>query len=387
MKVKKFFASNNYEALNMVKNEMGSDAVIIYQKKVKPKGFFGLFKKPIIEVVAAKEDRMIHRLEKPADRQDDLPTIEILQKKVEESKRKSLSSTKIDAEVNEIKNMLNTVLEKINQQQLPDIIKSIDNEAVLNLYNTLKKQGLEEALIEEIISRYIAFQNTKPTLVQDDDWLKLEIKKIIHKYIVLHNRAYDAKMLFFIGPTGVGKTTTIAKLAAQYTLNEGKSVGLISADTYRIAAVEQLKTYSDILNIPLEVIYHSSEIHPAANRLSGKDIIMVDTAGRSHKDKKQMGELKDLLDEIKEKEIYLVLSCTSKHSDINEIIKTYEFIDNYNIIFTKIDEASSFGTILNTAKKTKQPLTYITTGQSVPDDIETVDIDKIVNLLMKEALQ
>ncbi|SNR89478.1 flagellar biosynthesis protein FlhF [Anaerovirgula multivorans] len=384
MKVKKFSANNNQEALSMVRNELGPDAVILYQKKVKAKGLFGFLKKPIIEVVAAKEDRVIKKPEKTSESYQS--AMELIQKKVESSKQDKVTTTTINSEVNEIKNMLNTVIKKMNKQELPDMLKTTENKEVLKLFNLLKEQELEEALIEEIINKCITVDNDKPGMIQDKQLLELEMKKVIDKYIVLQQKNHSTKIMVFIGPTGVGKTTTIAKLAAQFALNEGKTVGLISADTYRIAAVEQLRTYSDILNVPLEVIYDSSEIHYAINQMNEKDIIMVDTAGRSHKDKQQVMELEKLLEEINEKDIYLVMSCTSKYSDIKEIVNTYNFIDNYNIIFTKIDEATTYGTILNTAKETRRPISYITTGQSVPDDIEVVSIEKIVSLLIREAI-
>lgn len=389
MKVKKFSASNNQEALAMVRNEMGPDAVILYQRKVKARGLLGFLKKPMIEVVAAKEDRIINKPE--SLRNSNISNIgyqsavELLQKKVESNKQIEAPTTTINKEVNEIKDMLNTVIKKMNKQELPDLLKTADNDEVLKLYNLLKEQELEESLIEEIINMYVAVHNDKQGVMKEKQLLKVEMKKVIDKYIVSQQKRNNSKTMVFIGPTGVGKTTTIAKLAAQYTLNEGKTVGLVSADTYRIAAIEQLKIYSDILNLPLEVVYDSTEIDYAIRQLNHKDIIMVDTAGRSHKDKKQVAELQKLLEGINEKDIYLVISCTSKYSDIKEIISTYGFIENYNIIFTKIDEATTYGTILNTARETMKPIAYITTGQSVPDDIESVTIEKIVSLLIKEA--
>jgi len=132
-------------------------------------------------------------------------------------------------------------------------------------------------------------------------------------------------------------------------------------------------------------IYEAVEIHSAIERLNHKDIIMVDTAGRSHKNKQQVMELQSLLDQVEEKEIFLVVSCTAKNNDIREILDTYEFINNYKIILTKIDEATTYGTIINTALRTQKPISYLTTGQSVPDDIEAMNADKVVSLLMKEA--
>ncbi len=191
-------------------------------------------------------------------------------------------------------------------------------------------------------------------------------------------------MIFFIGPTGVGKTTTIAKIAANYSLEKGLNVGLISSDTYRIAAVEQLKVYSDILSVPIEVIYSPKEIHHALDKLYDRDVVLVDTAGRSHKNKEHIEELNLLLNEVREKTVYLVISSTTKFSDLKDILSTYSFIDNYKIIFTKIDEVSTYGPILNIAMKYPEHISYITTGQSVPDDIEVVTSNTILDMLLKE---
>lgn len=383
MKVKRFSASNNQEALNLVRNELGSDAVILYQRKVKQRGLFGFFKKPMIEIVAATEDKSNHR-SKETEKNYQSPA-DILKSKVNNIKQQ-MPSQEINRDVNEIKDMLNVVITKMSRQQLPDLLKSIDDEEMLKLFNLFKEQELDEGIIEEIINEYIVLKNSNPSIIKEKESLRNHIIKIISKYMIYQKKSSNSKIMFFIGPTGVGKTTTIAKLAARYSLNEGKTVGLISADTYRIAAVEQLKTYSDILNMPLEVIYSPSEIFHAINKLKEQDIIMVDTAGRNHKNTEQVLELRKLLDEIDEKEVYLVISSASKESVIKEIIRTYSFIDDYNIIFTKIDEAESFGTIINTIKETKRPLSYITTGQSVPDDIEAMDVEKIVSLLLKECI-
>ncbi|SES67835.1 flagellar biosynthesis protein FlhF [Natronincola peptidivorans] len=385
MKVKKFSASNNQEVMMKVRNELGPDAIIIHQRKIKPKGLLGFLKKPMIEVVAAKEDEKPIR---PLMANNENESVEkIFKMTVDNMKNDKVEKTTIDKEVDEIKGMLTTVISKINKQELPDLIKTIENQEISKLFHVLKEQEVDEILIEEILQKCISIQKNNAEEEHQNELIKREITKIINKYIIAYKRNANSKIMVFMGPTGVGKTTTIAKLAAHYALNEGKTVGLISADTYRIAAVEQLKTYSDILNIPLEVIYNPSEIHYAVNQLNDRDIIMVDTAGRSHKNESQILELKKLLNEIDEKETYLVISCTCKSNDIKEIISTYSFINNYNIILTKIDEATTFGTIINIAKETKKPICYLTTGQSVPDDIEKTNVDKIVSLLMKEAKQ
>lgn len=385
MRVKKFSANDNQEALMKVKNELGSDAIILYQRRIKQKGFLGFFKKPMIEVVAAKEDVSIKKQDKSHNKYKS--PVEILQNKIVDSKRAEIRDKSISEEVNQIKSMLNTVINKMSQQELPGLIKNLQSQEISKLFNRLKEQELDKELIEEILQQYIALQDKKAGENNEKELMRNVIRNVVDKYVIPHKLKGDRKTMFFIGPTGVGKTTTIAKLAAYYTLTEGKTVGLVSADTYRIAAVEQLKVYSDILNLPLEVIYKSNEIHFAMEKLKSQDLIMIDTAGRSHRNKEQVMELRELLNEIKEKDVYLVMSCTSKNNDIKEIIKTYSFLKEYNIIFTKVDEATAFGTILNTAKETQQPISYITTGQSVPDDIEKISTEKILDLLIKEAIE
>ena len=177
----------------------------------------------------------------------------------------------------------------------------------------------------------------------------------------------------FVGPTGVGKTTTIAKIASYFTLNLNKKVALITADTYRIAAVEQLRTYANILNIPIKVVYTAQELNEAIGFFKEKDIILVDTAGRSFNNNEHQDEIVELVNKIKEKEVFLVLSLTTKYKDLVSITKAYERIPEYKIVFTKLDETSSYGNILNIKRKTGVKLSYVTFGQNVPDDISELN--------------
>ena len=190
------------------------------------------------------------------------------------------------------------------------------------------------------------------------------------------------RVVICIGPTGVGKTTTLAKIAANYTLNHKKQVGFITADTYMIAAVEQLKTYAEILGLPVSVIYSTSEVREAIENYSDKDLILIDTAGRSYKNKSQFEELKALIAASNADEVYLVLSMTTSSRNCREILNNFRFLRNYKIIFTKIDEAPSAGVILNSRYITGRNLSYITTGQSVPDDIEVANIDRLTKFFL-----
>ncbi|MBM7613677.1 flagellar biosynthesis protein FlhF [Alkaliphilus hydrothermalis] len=407
MKVKKVFGANNHEAMMKVRAELGPDAVILHQRRVKQKGLFGYFKKPVIEIVAALEDTRTKTLQpviksvanpavKATTASASEDALKAIMEKAQERKQQEFKPLAMESQVKpasrnndpglireiaEIKSMLSTVVKKVNAKNLPNSIKECQNKEVERLYNLLKEQEIEEEILDKIIEELDNHLNPETTKGEIED----QFKKVINRCVTDSCDELKSKVLFFVGPTGVGKTTTIAKLAAQYALNEGKKVGFISADTYRIAAVEQLKVYSEILNIPIEVIYGANEIHRAIDKLNHKDIVMVDTAGRSHKNKQQIMELQALLDQVDEKEIFLVVSCTAKNNDIREILDTYQFINHYKIILTKIDEATTYGTIINTALRTQKPISYLTTGQSVPDDIEVMNADKVVSLLMKEA--
>ena len=182
--------------------------------------------------------------------------------------------------------------------------------------------------------------------------------------------------MFFVGPTGVGKTTTIAKIASDIKLENKAQVALVTADTYRIAAVEQLRVYANILDIPLSVIYTNNELSQGIRELDNKDVILVDTAGRSHKNAKQFEEMLQLIQEVE------IKSQTTKYKDLAGICKTYEKLGKIKIIFTKIDETIDLGNILNIAMLTGNPLSYATFGQNVPDDIKVIDVQGIAKHLL-----
>ena len=193
------------------------------------------------------------------------------------------------------------------------------------------------------------------------------------------------KVVFFIGPTGVGKTTTIAKIASRFKVEKGKKVALYTADTYRIAAAEQLRTYANILNTPLDIVYSSKELNEELENAGEFDLVLIDTAGFSHKNEEQRNETKELIDHVPEeyeKEVYLVLSATTKYKDLLEIADIYKDNFKFKLIFTKLDETSCLGNILNMKLYTGADLSYTTYGQDVPEDIELFNTQSIVKLLL-----
>jgi flagellar biosynthesis protein FlhF len=193
------------------------------------------------------------------------------------------------------------------------------------------------------------------------------------------------RIMAIVGPTGVGKTTTIAKLAAMHALNRGASVAMVTTDNFRVGAIEQLKTYAKIMDLPLEVVATSQELARVLARHADKDLILIDTAGRSHRDADRLEELKGYLQCHPGIETYLCMSATTRARELDEIVATFGVLPISKFLFTKLDECESFGCIVNTHLKHKLPLSYFTTGQKVPEDIEVATAKKLATLVVKES--
>lgn len=192
------------------------------------------------------------------------------------------------------------------------------------------------------------------------------------------------KVVALVGPTGVGKTTTIAKLAANFRLRDGIRMGLVTVDTYRIAAVEQLRTYAEIIDLPMKVVTSPNEMSRALSDLRGMDLVLIDTAGRSPKDEPRIQELRQLLDEAQVDETHLVLSMTSSTKSLEAGVEKFAAAGVTSLILTKLDEALGMGGLLSIARRVPLPISYVTTGQDVPDDIETASARRLSRLILGE---
>ncbi|SDB11090.1 flagellar biosynthesis protein FlhF [Pseudobutyrivibrio sp. YE44] len=269
---------------------------------------------------------------------------------------------------------------------------SIDNDNhmfVKMLYNVLLDNEVQEKYINQVLGDMDKVLRTSHSL---DNLLSSVYQKMVLKLGTptrIQTGEKKPKVVFFIGPTGVGKTTTIAKIASKFKVEEGKKVGLITADTYRMAAANQLQTYANILGVPLNVIYSAEELLDTVKKQMREyqdlDVILVDTIGFSHRNEEQKADTKKLVTALTgyyESEVYLVLSATTKQKDLFDIANSYMEFTEFNMIFTKLDETKSLGNIFNMKLYTGAPLSYITTGQNVPDDIEIVNAQKLVKQLL-----
>ncbi|MGM9580686.1 MAG: flagellar biosynthesis protein FlhF [Anaerovibrio sp.] len=257
-------------------------------------------------------------------------------------------------------------------------------DAVPTLQNAMQSQEVTEKIIQDMIAKLNGTEILAPSnSVKAANALEKYIRKAIRVANGITLYSSKPKVVALIGPTGVGKTTTLAKIAAKFVLEQGARVALITADTYRISAVEQLKTYSDILGLPLEIVYNPEALRKAIEKHKDKQLILIDTAGRSQYNEYQMKELSGLLSIDADIEKHLVMSATTKTSDGVELLENFSICQPDRVIFTKVDETGTHGIILNILHRRKVALSYITNGQSVPDDIEPASVERLAELLLR----
>lgn len=258
-------------------------------------------------------------------------------------------------------------------------------EEILPFIDFLKRQELDDELITVISDElFVHHQNSESPL--NNQTMKKIAKGVMRKKLAelpLGGLSYRKKYINVLGPTGVGKTTTIAKMAARCVLEKKKKIGFITTDTYRIAAIEQLKTYANLLQAPVEIVYNASDYQQAIEKFANLDLVFIDTAGRNYKEAKYVNDLKKIIDFNEEVESFLVLSLTSKESDMEAIIRQFDGFQIGKFIFTKVDETNSIGTMYNLMIKYNKGLAYYTNGQEVPEDIEEADLEAVLNLFFQ----
>lgn len=402
----------------MAKEELGSNAVVMNIKKVQPKGLAKIFVKGKVEVTAALDENVVYDSQPEKEKKEQTEasqtggTIDLSMPKyvpdivADEGEEKSVAT--IEEKLNSLQKLIEQqMFEKTEEEKttpLPSVEEKAPEEKEKKVEKEEKSQGVSKAdACKELIYKQM-LENEVEVAIADklmdeidrslpkDASLDQILGVIYQKIILMLGQPYmiekmiedGPKYVFFLGSTGVGKTTTIAKIASKMKLEKKKKVSLVTADTYRIAAVEQLKTYANILNVPLKVVYSAEELGEQQEELSQYDLCLVDTAGCSHKNKEQLEDIRRLIEQvpIAKREVYLVVNAATKYKDLKEIADVYKDITDYSLIFTKLDETSSSGIMLNMRTYTDRPLSYVTWGQNVPDDIGKVDAQKIAKKLL-----
>ncbi len=437
MIIKKFTGKTEEEAVAAAKAELGENIVVMNVRNAPKKGLLSIFRPPMIEVTVAKEDdteAYQHNAKAEADIKETLRAVAKVAGSTASATAPSSASASepsvkapaeqkpaasvptgvdrireqqasmrdpegdqiIEEKLDSLKSMLAKQIERSQKQyeELSESGKEDRNKEeekneemerfVALLRTTMKDSELDEKYSEQIIEEMKA--GNKPDVPFDVALASIYQRMILKfgKSVPITLAGKGPKIVFFLGPTGVGKTTTIAKLASEFALIRKKKVALLTTDTYRIAAAEQLRTYASIMEVPFRVIYSTEEMEQALEAFRNMDLIFVDTTGHSPKNVEQCENTVNFLKSVEnfEKQIYLVLSATTKYKDLIDIVEIYKKMSKFDLIFTKLDETSALGNLLNLKLYTGANMSYVTNGQNVPDDIEEFDPQKTVKQLL-----
>jgi len=286
-----------------------------------------------------------------------------------------------------IARQLSSIQHMVQQLSRDSLQKAEDIPAELfQLYTELIDVEVEEELARRLIRELK--QNTAPDSLGDALACKARLRGMVETEVrcapPIGATAGRRRIVALVGPTGVGKTTTIAKLAANFRLRDGIRMGLVTVDTYRIAAVEQLRTYAEIIDLPMKVVTSPREMRRALDELAGLDLVLIDTAGRSPRDELKIQELKSLLVEAQVDEVHLVLSLVASPKSLQATAEKFAPAGTTAMILTKLDEAVGMGSLLSVARRVPLPVSYLTTGQDVPDDIEHASARRVARLVLGE---
>ena len=482
MVVKRFVAADMQEAMKMIREEIGPDAVILDSNPVRSKGLGGLFKQGV-EVVAAYEPTASHETQKPASkpvqpvsrpvpetsrpanpplrvvqsvaaryaaasRQEPVPVVETAE---------PTANTKLEPvifpafDLNELEKnasikpepvrILETPVKSVRMPEtaarpqpghMPEPLRMMQQEPELEMEEQTPRirqafveyQSEDEPLSDQIASlkdtmqvfaQRVSLMTKDPALTLPPDILNLygslvdrDVPEELARQLAVQTQAaqsrrtvkaetaarqiimdklgeptpirlkpYRQNVLFFVGPTGAGKTTTLVKLAGMLALEHKLRVGLVNMDTYRIGAMEHLRVYADIMEIPLHTAYSSTDLREALEALADRDVVLVDTAGKCADDDNYRQDMSEWIQAARADEVFLVLSVATSHRASREIIHNYSFLPDYKLIMTKLDEVNAWGNVLHIRELAGKPLAYVTVGQNVPDDIRPVDTKRI----------
>jgi flagellar biosynthesis protein FlhF len=413
MNLQTFRAPTMAECLAEVKRVMGPDAVILHTRTLTIKRFLGLKRREIVEITAGRglnggprgrrsigqrptavnggydqgggggtavavAPRPVNISTHPVGAGSQLPYGGF------SSGQDTAQMTDLVDQVKTLRDMMKEMQQRDRMKDAPDVPAELYEEYQLLIDNQVERE-LAEEIIKTIGRNLRADHLTQKPFVREKIAEQLE-KQLPTSGPIQRVKATGPHVVALIGPTGVGKTTTIAKLAAKLKLDEKRKVGLITIDTYRIAAIDQLKKYADIIKTPLKVVGSPEDLRDAVASMADCDFVLIDTAGRSPKDTLKLNELKTFLDAARPEEVHLVLSSTASRECVELAIERFGDVRIDKLIFTKLDEARSIGTVIGVVRAVKKPLSYVTTGQDVPADIEVARGKRVAQLILGSEL-
>ncbi|WP_339286434.1 flagellar biosynthesis protein FlhF [Paenibacillus sp. FSL R5-0486] len=450
MRVKQYVVETMPEAMLQIRKDLGSDAVILSTKEIKVGGVMGMFRKKRIEVVAAVDKEENKQTTKPVQNQFTPVPRAFVPEAYRQTARsfvaasdESVTTNTADQSVQDQSAAAPSVFESRNigsnidsgsgssstdhkprpqgadfsgsttgpkptgsDQQQDKLMTELQD--LKQMVTRLSKQGTSaDPVPEELhtIRERLTEQDVWPEVWEswfdsiqakwsEDELKEQDVEQVVKLEIMhfLEQRIEEGilpttRIVYVAGPTGVGKTTTIAKLAAEQMFKKQRKVGFITSDTYRISAVEQLRTYASILNVPLEVVQSPGDTQRAISRLENCDLIFMDTAGRNYRNELLVSELQSLLAPVENSETFLVMSMTSKSADMVQITEHFSKYGLDKVIFTKMDETGSCGPLFNLLHRFPLKLAYVANGQNVPDDLLKPDADSLSKQLLGEWSQ
>jgi len=386
--------------LAKVKQQIGADAVIVHTRTYKTGGILGIGKKKIVEIVAHKNQNRraayspcrqgthdrLRRLyssgngNRPLPGNRTKPASDNCTVEKPTVVRIPPHNEEIKHEIGDLRIMVENLVKEQRKLHAPDM-----PEQLFDLYLHLIQCEVAEEIAREMLAK--VKQDMTGNQLLSADLVRQKMVEVVDNMIqtagpICPNLNGRARVVALIGPTGVGKTTTIAKIAANLKLRQNKKVGLITIDTYRIGAVDQLRMYAQIIDVPLRVVLTPSELSQAVQEMQDMDVVMVDTAGRSQNDELKIKELKTFLSAAQPDETHLVLSGTAHHAHMLNAAEKFKTLGVDRLILTKLDEAISFGVLLSVMRKVETSISYVTTGQDVPDDIEIGSGPRLARMLL-----
>ena len=382
MDIKTFRAKTMRQALDLVHQELGPDASVLHTRQCN-RGWVGswLFGQEY-EIAASATVNVPSRIAQPQLETVTTPASQdpdpLLHSDYAATYRNDFQRDVV-GQIDTLQDLVEKLYERTTKFPGPEL-----PEVLFRVFTDLIEADVEETIARELID-FVRSESSSNELVDGlliktrlAQWLENEIK------VTGPVRTDESghRLVAVVGPTGVGKTTTIAKLAANYRLRERKRVGLITVDTYRVAAVEQLRTYADIIDLPMEVVATPREMREAVARMSHLDLVLMDTAGRSPRDEVRIQELKSMLAEARPDEVHLVLSATAGANAMAATADRFSEVGTTAITLTKLDEATSLGHLISLIRKCPLPIAYLTDGQNVPDDIQVAVARRLASAML-----